>query len=84
MFSMKLSQVDAPLLVDAVNQGIDSRLEAFTHSTFEWGEHGRLHCEIHDDDMQVMIRRLLESGDENSELLADDIVHVEYDWPYEL
>ena len=81
MFNMSLVFDDYEHVERAVNQGIDSRLEGFTRSTFDWRiESGiqRLECKIDSSEMQVLIRRLLEDGGEDAEMLADDIVMVEY------
>jgi len=81
MFDMSLTFDDFDAVERAVNQGIDSRLEGFTRSSFEvenvmgvW----RLQCQVHEYELQILIRRLLEDGDLHSELLADDIVYIQY------
>ena len=84
MFDMSLIPEDAEMVEAAVNIGIDSRLEGFTKSKFaiqtnHEGALVRLDCQIHLSEMQILIRRLLESGDIHAEMLADDIVFVEYD-----
>lgn len=38
-FTMELAGEDADLMTEVVNQGIDSRLEGFTRSTFQWHIH---------------------------------------------
>jgi len=81
MFDMSLTFDDFDAVERAVNLGIDSRLEGFTRSKFEVENvHGvnRLQCQIHPDEMQILIRRLLESGDCHDEDLADNIVYIEY------
>ena len=81
MFNMSLVFDDYEIVERIVNLGIDSRLEGFTKSTFDWRiESGiqRLECKIDSSEMQVLIRRLLEDGSEDAEMLADDIVMVEY------
>ena len=84
MFDMSLVSEDAEMIENAVNIGIDSRLEGFTKSKFTIETHKgtliRLNCQIHSSEMQVLIRRLLESGDIQAEMLADAIVYVEYDY----
>lgn len=77
---MKMSFVgkDRKNVIEAVNQGIDSRLEGFTRSKFSDNGH-RLTSEVHPEELQVLVRRLTESGDEDAELLADDIVTVAYE-----
>lgn len=80
-FPMSLTFLDAENVTAAINQGIDSRLEAITQSVFTWAnERGvmRLNCSVHLTDLPVLIRRLADSGDEDAELLADDIVTVAY------
>jgi hypothetical protein len=81
-FEMSLVSDDLEMVEMAVNQGIDSRLEGFTRSKFEWNPTPyclRLECKIHPDEIQVLIRRLVESGDCHAEDLADSIVYVLYD-----
>jgi hypothetical protein len=80
-FEMSLVGLDISSTKMAVNQGIDSRLEGFTRSTFEWGDgrNGlRLECKVHPDEMQVLIRRLVELDNDNADSLADSIVSVYY------
>lgn len=115
-FTMELAGEDADLMTEVVNQGIDSRLEGFTRSTFQWHIHtmkgtsipikewsagggekrygraftSKLHCAIHPDEMQILIRRLVEIGDyewgqisddemcDNAAGLADAIVEIHY------
>ncbi len=82
MYDMSLVPHDAEVIRRIVNIGIDSRLEGFTQSIFnvvvDKYVGSRLQCKIHSSEMQVLIRRLLESGDDHAEMLADDIVMVEY------
>jgi hypothetical protein len=81
MFNMSLVTEDAEMVENAVNIGIDSRLEGFTKSTFEFDNSSgvnRLNCQIHPSELQILIRRLLEDGDIHAEMLADSIVLVEY------
>ena len=81
MFEMSLTFEDMRLIKAIVNQGIDSRLEAFTKSSFTWNTNStvlRLECLIHQDEMTTLLRRLLEFGTDNSEALANEIVWVEY------
>lgn len=74
---MKMSFVgkDRKNVIEAVNQGIDSRLEGFTRSKFSDNGH-RLTSEVHPEELHILIRRLKESGDEDADLLADDIEQV--------
>jgi hypothetical protein len=81
MFEMSLTYDDITSVRNVVNIGIDSRLEGFTKSSFEWNHNEfvtRLDCQIHPSEMQILIRRLLEDGSGNAEMLADSIVYVEY------
>jgi len=83
MFNMSLTYNDAEVVRNAVNQGIDSRLEGFTRSQFQWSDDTgipRLECQVDDSELQVLIRRLLESGDPDAEMLADNIIYVQYDY----
>jgi hypothetical protein len=81
-FDMSLVFDDYEIVEHIVNQGIDSRLEGFTNSFFDWeivSGIQRLECKIHSSEMQILIRRLLEDGGEDAEMLADDIVRIHYD-----
>lgn len=79
VFTMQLRMSDAQYVVKAVNQGIDSRLEGFTQSTFQWDNFGALNCNIENyNELQTLIRRLLESENRYAEQLADDIVYVKF------
>jgi len=87
MFDMALNYHDARIIKDIVNQGIDSRLEGFTKSTFKWSSRElKLYCNIDDSEMQILIRRLLEYNKSYvdidnvilAEQLANDIVSVYY------
>lgn len=77
-FEMKLVNNDVELMAKVVNQGIDSRLTAFTRSKFHGNHYNQLFCLIHSDEMEILIRRLLELETENAENLADSIVEVYY------
>ena len=59
-------------MVAAVNQGIDSRLQAVTQSRFD-DCNTMLECRIHPDDCAVIIRRLRETGGPGGRTLADKI-----------
>ena len=54
-----------------VNQGIDSHLEAFTRSKFDY-KTGK--CLIHPEEMKTLLRRLDEIGDEEFMRLRTDIL----------
>lgn len=69
---------DRKNVIEAVNQGIDSRLEGFTRSKFSDNGH-RLNSEVHPEELQILIRRLTESGDDDAQFLADDIVTAAYE-----
>lgn len=60
---MELNSGDASLVIEAVNQGIDSHLEAITDSKF-YQIDNKLHCDVSPKDLTVLVRRLLEAGDE--------------------
>ena len=80
-FEMSLTGLDIAQVKMAVNQGIDSRLEGFTKSSFEWGDprNGlRLECKIHPDEMQVLIRRLDELENDHADGLVHSIIYVHY------
>lgn len=65
------SQGEWGAIAEAVNQGIDSHLEALTESSFNTstGE-----CLVHPDELHVLLRRLFESGDEEAWSLRSDIL----------
>ena len=85
-YRMSLVGEDQQPVIAAVNQGIDSRLEAcfvptrgdcFKFQTPE-GIRGRisgtrLECKVSPRSLPVLIRRLMESGDEAAEALASSI-----------
>ena len=58
-------------IVDAVNQGIDPSLEAFTKSTFD-EKTGK--CNIHPSELPILLRRLFESENASSWSLRKDIL----------
>jgi hypothetical protein len=63
-YSMHIkSQKEWGAIAKAVNQGIDSRLEGFTRSTFD-PKTGK--CLVHPEEMTILLRRLYEDGDEES------------------
>jgi hypothetical protein len=63
---------DFQSLMRAVNQGIDAYLEAVQFSEFN-GAHGRRGFTITPDTLHVLIRRLMESENENDNSLASGI-----------
>ena len=76
-YPMRLIPDDADVVMAAVNQGIDAHLEACfvpdRGDSYEWSDTGRLNCNVSPESLPVLIRRLLESGDENAEYLASGI-----------
>ena len=74
---------DGKLFMDVINQGIDSRLEAFTESTFKV-EDGRLYMAIHPGEVPLLLRRLCEvyetanEDDEHCGLWIEDIMMAQY------
>lgn len=84
--SLVSQEEDAGPVAEAVNQGIDSHLEAcfvpdrgdvFEHGTREIG--GVIHtvtmeCVVSVESLPVLLRRLTESDDENAWMLASDIL----------
>jgi hypothetical protein len=76
---MNLNGPDAKLVVAAVNQGIDSRLEACNGPNDKYEVHQemlgpRMECSVSPESLPVLLRRLYEAGDEASERLAEDIL----------
>jgi hypothetical protein len=103
MYPCQLVGEDAQIMIDIVNQGIDSHLEAVTDSKFQWKYHltdgsevnpedltpvmidikqppmvlcSKLHCEISLPDLAVIIGRMLESEDNDTEMLAESILNT--------
>ena len=85
-YAMSLAGEDRQKVIAAVNQGIDARLEACFMPTrgdrFQVqtpaGIRGRisgtrLECQVSPQSLPVLIRRLMESGDETAESLAASI-----------
>lgn len=71
-YSMTIkSQKEWQAIASAVNQGIDAHLEAFTRSTFD-PKTGR--CLVHPEELHVLLRRLFDSGDEESWSLRSGIL----------
>lgn len=70
-YPMKMCRGEWPLLVSAVNQGIDSHLEGFTRSTFNssTGE-----CIVHPDELHILLRRFDEWDIEDMQNLRVDIL----------
>ena len=69
---------DCEILETVWNMGIDSRLEGFIKSTAKLQADGRFSFDIHPDELQILIRRLCELGNEEAERLLDDIIFVRY------
>lgn len=65
------SQDEWDPIVEAVNQGIDPHLEAFTKSTFD-EKTGK--CNIHPDELPILLRRLFESESASGWALRTDIL----------
>ena len=85
-YSMSLVGEDQPTVITTVNQGIDSHLEACyvpaRGDSFRLrtppGIRGRisgprLECRVSPQSLPVLIRRLMESGDEQAESLASSM-----------
>ena len=71
---------DQDNVIMAINQGIDSRLEGFTSLDHSWDCINDLYIDIHSaHEFQILIRRLLESGNQSAEFLADDMIMIQYD-----
>jgi len=67
------SQDEWSVIAEAVNEGIDGYLEAFCKSTFD---HTTGKCEIHPEEMHILLRRLAESDEEEAYLLREAIISV--------
>jgi hypothetical protein len=67
--------------IEVWNQGIDSHLEGFTLSEFYFDHENRLYLRIMTaHEFQILVRRLLELATESAEMLADDMILVQYDY----
>ncbi len=79
VFTMSLVQKDAEVVKAAVNQGIDSYLEACyvpdRGDSYEW-DGRRLNCKVSAESLPVLIRRLSEMDSERAQMLAIDIEEV--------
>ena len=85
-YQMSLAGEDCRAVTDAVNQGIDAHLEACfipdRGDSFRFqtpaGIHGRicgprLECLLSPDSLPVLVRRLMESGNDTAQSLASSI-----------
>ena len=76
-YRMGLTSEDARVLMKAVNQGIDSHLEACycrgRGDSYEWDGH-RLLCVVSPESLPVLVRRLFEDDDDAACCLAEDIL----------
>lgn len=77
-YTMSLVHEDAKACQEAVNQGIDSCLEACfcpdkgdTFDLIQTPVCSKLYCVVSPESLRVLVRRLLESGDDTG--LASDI-----------
>jgi hypothetical protein len=73
-YHMSLVGGAAKAVESAVNQGIDSYLEACfcpeKGDSYQWEQGARLECQVSAKSLPVLLRRLLEMGDEGK--LAED------------
>lgn len=75
-YTMSLVSEDRAACISAVNQGIDSHLEAcyVPDRGDRYNDSGRrLSCTVSVDSLPILIRRLLESGDDAGMSLASGI-----------
>jgi hypothetical protein len=75
-FPMDCAPSDAECVKAAVNQGIDSHLEAcfIPEQGDSYAAKGsRLYCKVSPDSLPVLVRRLMESGNDEAESLAISI-----------
>lgn len=63
---------DFEALQTAVNQGIDSHLEAVQFAEFK-GDYGRRGFNFTPDTLPVLVRRLMEDGNDDAQSLASSI-----------
>jgi len=67
------SQSEWAVIAKAVNKGIDAHLEGFTKSTFD-PKTGR--CIVHPQELHILVRRLGEEDDEESQSLRSAILET--------
>ena len=76
-YDMSLVGVEAKLVYEAVNQGIDSHLEACfipeRGDSYDVVGH-RLNCAVSVDSLPVLLRRLVETGNDDAMMLVGDIL----------
>jgi hypothetical protein len=63
---------DMKSLIKAVNQGIDSHLEAVFFKQSD-GTHGRIKFTFEAKSLPILVRRLMEADDDESQMLGSDI-----------
>ena len=77
--SFAYNSEDQANVIEAYNQGIDSRLEGFTESKHWWDSENRLYLWVANaHEFQILVRRLLERATESAEDLADNMIMVKY------
>mgnify|MGYP000359685313 CR=1 FL=1 len=76
---VSLTGNDGKYVMEAVNQGIDSRLQGVTRSKLEWVARGTgnvkvaaLEGDIHPDDLKVICRRLQERSEKTEDKQVKD------------
>jgi len=80
--SCYIGSEDFELFKNIVNQGIDSRLEAFIKSNFKVNEtERRLYMDIDTNEISLFMRRLskIAEDDNNADQWEDDILDIYYD-----
>lgn len=75
--SCRIYSDDYKMFADIINQGIDSRLEAFTRSSFKQSD-TRLNMIFSTYEVSILLRRLLELEDIAAGQWVDDIVYTQY------
>ena len=72
LVTCRIGSNDYSLFVSVIEQGIDSHLEAFTRSEFHV-TNGRLSLDMHSEEIPILLRRLRELENEESDMWANDI-----------
>ena len=75
--SVYIHSDDMKMFQDIVNQGIDSRLEGFTKSTF-YQDLQRYYFDFVPSEIQILLRRMLILKTENANQWVFDIVNCYY------
>lgn len=78
-YEMQLTSQDGEVVTAAINQGIDSHLEAVRFEQFDAGH--KLGIRIEPDSMHTLLRRLTEIDDDHANDLVSSILYtLNFEW----